>query len=141
MFPKVSMSLLTVFLITPSKDFSHHSLGLTTCDRVCLMPGPSSFILGILEGKTCFCVLILIADSTRLLEHVVIFLRKSNVTFLQVDFCYQNWPLLKYLSTDCPNSPNAGEWNNYMTTTLQLTHCGQICCNLDSREQSLSNNN
>lgn len=93
MFPKVSMSLLRVFLILPPKDFSHHSLQLTACGRVCLMTGPSSFILGFVEGKACFRVLILTADSTCLLEHFVILLMKCNVTFSPVD-------LIKLASAD-----------------------------------------
>lgn len=85
MFSKVSMSRLTVFLIVPSKDSSHHSSGLATCGRVCLMTGPSSFILGFVEGKAYFCAFILTADSTRLLEHFVILFKKCSVTFSRVD--------------------------------------------------------
>lgn len=123
MFPKVSMSRLTVFLIVPSKDFPHHSLGLTTCGRESLLlctdfdsrlHTPSGTLCDPLEEMQC---------------------NFFTSGLYQIGLCWNTW------ARTALTHPTLGSGIIVWITTLQLIHCGQICCNLDSREWSLSNNN
>lgn len=99
---------------------------------------PSS--LGLLGRESCFFVLTLTVVSKSLLKLFTVLLRKCCVILFtswldQFGLWWNTWAHVAL------THPTPGNRVIVWITTLKLILCGQICCSLDCKEISLSNNN